>query len=115
MTHSYEGLQQQLTEYASTLADIPDFLDRVKERLEILKGDRDRAEAEILATQGELEVADKDLDITLKEVRANVAHDLAILIDWALDAGADPESLKGLKGEIATEAVKARALVRSAF
>jgi hypothetical protein len=109
---SDEALNVQLTEYANTLADIPDFLDQAKERLEVLKGERDRAELELKEIQ---EVTDGDLATSLKEVRASVAHDLAILIDWALDAGADPAILSGLKGEVALEVVKARALARSAF
>ena len=113
--HSDEGLQQQLTEYASTLADIPEFLDQVKERLGILKDERDRSEKETGEVQGELAIADDDLAATLSEVRENIAHDLAILIDWALDAGADPAALEGLKNEISTETIKARALARSAF
>ncbi len=109
---SDEGVLQQLTEYADTLADIPDFLDVVKERLEVLKEERDKAERELKGVHQEWDSAD---DTPIKEVRASVAHDLAILIDWALDAGADPAILEGLKGEVALEVVKARALARSAF
>jgi hypothetical protein len=113
--HSDEGMQVQLTEYASTLADIPDFLDQVKERLDVLKAEGDRSRASVKDYEEQLVGMDDELGLTLTEVRAAVAHDLAILIDWALDAGADPATLQGLTYEISAETVKARAMVRSAF
>jgi cell division septum initiation protein DivIVA len=118
-----EALCQQLTEYASALADVPEFLDQVKERIELLMEDLARAEDNTKGFQEELSNVDEQHAVAsaaigarvLKDVLAEVSHDAAILIDWALDAGADPEAVDGFKSLATAEAVKARAAARAAF
>lgn len=114
-TLSDEGLCKQLEEYANALADVPDFLDQVKERIGLLKGETGAAEADSKDYRTELEELEGAHRDRIKDLLAEVSHDQAILIDWALDAGADVATLTGLKSTMIVGAVEARAKARAAF
>lgn len=112
---SDEALCKQLEEYASTLADVPDFLDQVKERIELLKEEATRGETDASDLHSDLQELQETHRNTIRDLIAEVSHDQAILIDWALDAGADAALLSGLKSTMTAGAVEARAKARAAF
>jgi archaellum component FlaC len=115
MILSDEALCKQLEEYAGTLGDIPDFLDQVKERIELLKEEAGTAGDTSKDYQEELERLEAEHREQIRVLVAEVSHDQAILIDWALDSGADPGAVKGLKSAMTAGAVETRAKARAAF
>ncbi len=90
MTHSDEGIKQQLTEYASTLADIPEFLDQVKERLEILRVEAGKTESGTDDYQEELARVEQAHYVAL----VAIAGDFNAIVDLAVDAGVDPAVIR---------------------
>ena len=118
MIHSDEALAVQLTEYADTLADIPDFLERVKERLDLLKGEAKTAEESLGDTEGELaSFGDDHKAVVMDYQRAvsAISSDLEVMIELAMEAGVNATTIcASVKTDTARN--KARAVAgRGAF
>jgi hypothetical protein len=87
---SDEGIQTQLTEYANALAEIPDFLDQVKERLEILQREANKTDGSAGEYQEELERVEKEHDVQLGKIQS----DFNAIVDLAIAAGVPAEQIR---------------------